>query len=197
MASFPAQVLIIRHGEKPGDPSDDKEGGPDLSVRGSSRAAALPSLFAATQPTLGCPLSPAKGGFSAAYTSVAIAGEAPRFQKPDFIFATQASKHSNRPVETITPTAAALALDVDDKHADADYAKVASDVLTNAKYVGKVVLICWHHGNIPNLAKALGIASPPPWPGPMFDQIWQVTWPNGAATLATPGQELLYGDATA
>jgi hypothetical protein len=36
--------MIIRHGEKLGD-SSDKDGGPDLSTRGSARATALPSFL--------------------------------------------------------------------------------------------------------------------------------------------------------
>ena len=195
--STPAQVLIIRHGEKLGDASGDKDGGPDLSVRGSARAAALTSLFAPRQAQtsqLSCALATAQGGFAGTYNAVSITGSAPPFPTPDFIFATQASTHSNRPVETITPLAAALGLPYDDKHSDKDYAKVASDVLTNPKYVGMVVLICWHHGNIPNLATALGIASPPAWPGTVFDLVWQITWKTGPATLASPGQMLLYGD---
>jgi hypothetical protein len=42
MSKGPKQVLIIRHGEKCGDPKKDDDG--NLSVRGSARAAALPSL---------------------------------------------------------------------------------------------------------------------------------------------------------
>jgi hypothetical protein len=38
-------VMIIRHGEKPGSESSDKDGGKHLSIRGSARAAASPSLF--------------------------------------------------------------------------------------------------------------------------------------------------------
>jgi hypothetical protein len=193
--TYPTQVLIIRHGEKLADASDDKDGGPDLSIRGAARAAALPSLFAPTPPSqLSCALSAIEGGFSGVYTPVSITRSVPRLATPDFLFATQASKHSNRPVETITPLASALGLAVDDKHADADYAKVAGDILTNSKYAGKVVLICWHHGNIPALATSLGIASPPPWPGTVFDRVWQITWSAGHATLATAGQMLLYGD---
>src|SRR5262245_65361857 len=44
-AQLPAMVMMIRHGEKPGSAGDDKNGGKHLSLRGSARAAALPSLF--------------------------------------------------------------------------------------------------------------------------------------------------------
>ena len=44
-AQYPSLVMIIRHGEKPGDPAEDTSGGKHLSALGSARAAALPSLF--------------------------------------------------------------------------------------------------------------------------------------------------------
>jgi broad specificity phosphatase PhoE len=198
--SRPAQVLIIRHGEKLGNPSDDTNGGPDLSVRGSSRAAALTSLFAPAlyqSSELSCALATAPPGFTGSYIPVSIAGSQPRFATPDFIFATKKSHHSNRPVETITPLRSALNLGDDhynDKHPDDDYATVASDILTNSKYEGKVVLICWHHGKIPALAQALGISAPPSWPDTVFDRVWQITWPAEQATLSVQCQMLLYGD---
>ncbi len=193
----PSQVLIVRHGEKLGDPSSDNDGGPHLSTPGSARATALPQLFAPAQPLYGCALSAGKGqSFTGNYVAVQIPGAAPRFSTPDFLFATQASKSSNRPVETITPLSTALNLTYDDKHADGDYAKVASDILTNSKYTGKVVLVCWHHGNIPNLATALGVTNPPDWPGSVFDRVWAISYSNGAASLANEAQTLLYGDST-
>lgn len=199
--SVPAQVLIIRHGEKLGNPSDDTTGGPNLSVRGSSRATALTSLFAPAQyqrSALTCALVSAPHDFTGSYVPVDTPGSQPRFATPDFIFATKTSHHSNRPIETITPLMSALNLaegHFNDKHADDDYAKVASDILTNSKYVGKVVLICWHHGKIPVLAKALGIAAPPKWPAGVFDRVWRITWQGGQATLNIQCQMLLYGDA--
>lgn len=171
MSNLPAQVLVIRHGEKPGDPSNDNDAdGPDLSTRGYERAGALAPYIPAT------------------------------FGAPDFLFATQASKHSNRPVETITPLAQWLKLDINSKHPDDDYAKVAQDILGNAKYHGKCVLICWHHGKIPELTQALG-GNPPvaKWPGEVFDWVWKITYPDGASEpLVLPveniPQLLLYGD---
>src|SRR5262245_55288779 len=166
----PAQVLIVRHGEKLGNPADEVNGGPDLSVRGSARAAALTSLFAPADyrtSELSCALATARPDFTGHYIPVGIAGSQPRFATPDFIFATKESHHSNRPVETITPLRSALGLGDDyynHKHSDDDYAQVASDILTHPKYEGKVVLICWHHGKIPDLATALGAAAPSTWP---------------------------------
>ena len=189
--------MIVRHGEKLGDSSSDKDGGPNLSMRGSARAAALPQLFAPAKTPYGCALSIGKSqSFSGGYVAVTVQGITPRFLTPAFLFATQASKSSNRPVETITPLSAALNLTYDDKHADGDYGKVASDILTNSKYVGAVVLVCWHHGNIPNLAIALGVEKPPPWRGTIFDRVWVISYSGGKASLADDAQELLYGDSS-
>src|SRR5215469_12180260 len=136
--------------------NSSKDGGPNLSMRGSARAAALPQLFAPAATPYGCALNIGKQqSFTGAYEAVQIAGTAPRSSTPAFIFVTKESKGSNRPVETITPLSAALNLIYDDKHSDSDYAKVATDILTHSQYAGKVVLVCWRHGNIPALAEAL------------------------------------------
>jgi len=55
-------------------------------------------------------------------------------------------------------------------------------------------LICWHHGKIPDLAKALGVKRPPKWDGKVFDRVWQITYPKGKASLEDLPQMLLYGD---
>jgi len=198
--SNPAQVLIIRHGEKLGNPADEVNGGPDLSVRGSARAAALTSLFAPADyqtSQLSCALATAHPDFIGSYLPVSIAGGQRRFATPDFIFATKRSHRSNRPVETITPLESALGLSDDHynhEHPEDDYATVATHILTHSKYEGKVVLICWHHGKIPDLTKAFGVAAPPTWPNDVFDRVWQITWPSGQATLKIEYQMLLYGD---
>jgi hypothetical protein len=171
MATLVKQVIIIRHGEKPGDPATDNEGDDiNLSSRGYERAGALSAYIPAT------------------------------FGKPDFLFATQASKRSNRPVETITPLSQELNLEIDSKHADDDFQKVADDILQNSKYAGKLVLICWHHGKIPDLTTALG-GNPPvsPWPGDIFDRVWQIDYPQGTdkpsnLPVSNLPQKLLYGD---
>jgi hypothetical protein len=113
---------------------------------------------------------------------------------PAFVFATKASHYSNRPVETVSALLAAFNQPLDDNHSDGDYAQVASDILTKSKYAGQVVLVCWHHGEIPALAQALGIVQPPPWPGSVFDRVWQLVFSGGTASLSHLPQQLLYGD---
>jgi hypothetical protein len=194
--TFPSSIYIIRHGEKLGDASSDKDGGPDLSIQGSARAAALPSLFVPTD--VSCPLTAGTGNFSGQYITVsAVKPNPPRFQKPDFIFATQKSNNSNRPVETVTPLSITIGLTINSGYANSTSGIDAlAKAILGGQYAGKVVLICWHHGEIPAVATALGVSKPPKWKSSAFDFLWQVTYsPKGKANLKIHHQKLLYGDA--
>ena len=175
----PRQILIIRHGEKPGNAADEDQdpagpvakGAADLSTRGYERAGALAPYFPAT------------------------------FAKPDFLFATKASSSSNRPVETITPLAQALNLTINSQYANTkeDIAKLVAELQSNPMYNGKTVLICWHHGKIPKLAHDLGVSKDKitdPWPDAVFDWVWQIDNSGGKARLTILPQKLLYGDSS-
>jgi hypothetical protein len=195
----PDQVLIIRHGEKLGDPKTDSDGGPDLSIRGSARAAAVPSLFVPAQPEFSCPLAQSQQEFTASYKQIKLQGQPPRLPTPDFIFATKESSHSNRPIETVTPLATALQLTINNGFSDKQkhITAMANEILTTSIYAGKIVLICWHHGTIPNVAIALGAWNPPGWKGTVFDRVWQITYAGGGElSLQDLPQMLLYGDST-
>jgi hypothetical protein len=54
---------------------------------------------------------------------------------------------------------------------DADIEKMVQAVLNEPAFEGEVVLICWHHGKIPAIAKALGVRKPPKWDGKIFDRV--------------------------
>ena len=196
MSKGPKQVLIIRHGEKCGDPKTDDDGGNNLSIRGSARATALPALFAPGQSQLACEFDFVPPGFAGSYEQIPLKGMRPRFPTPETIFATARSKHSQRPIETVTPLAIALKLHINDRFADkdADIKEMTEAILNNTSFAGEIVLICWHHGKIPAIAKALGIARPPKWDGNVFDRVWQINFAKGKATLDDSPQMLLYGD---
>jgi broad specificity phosphatase PhoE len=94
----------------------------------------------------------------------------------DVIFATSHSKNSNRPVETITPLAEALHLSVNQSFANRDYTSLAA-AIRSGSYAGKTVVICWHHGMLPALARALGADNAPAkWPGSSFNVIWKLVY---------------------
>lgn len=163
-ARMPKMIFIIRHGEKP--PAE--AGSPDLNERGQERAKAIPALF----------LSPGQV----------------RFERPDVLFATRATKKSNRPVETIIPLSKALHLPIDDKYGRGELASLVQE-LSSGQYAGKVVLISWHHAEIQELANDLGATDAPAWPSTLFDRIWQIEWIHGKAHLTSLPQMLLPGDA--
>ncbi len=214
---FPSVVMIIRHGEKPGDPANEN-GGPHLSILGSARAAALPSLFTpdptqspAVSPQLVCDLTAGtESEFSGVYSNSTIQVGESRFPTPKFLFATAPTNSSSRPVETITPTAQALqffnndpGLTINDSYTnDSDGINaLTSQILQNPNtYAGQVVLICWHHGTIPQLTEVFGVPSSQlpwsKWPSTVFDLVFYITWPSGQAHLGINTQELLYGDSS-
>ena len=163
----PAVVYVIRHAEKPAP----EENSPDLTPTGFKRAEVLPSLFVQMP---GLP--------------------APRLPKPDAVFATARSKSSNRPVETVTPLAQFLKLPLHHEFDERATGPIAAEVL-GGKYAGKVVLICWHHGQIPALAAALGVTdAPAAWDAQVFNQIWKITYSAGQAKLTIISESLLPGD---
>ena len=165
ISQAPATILLIRHAEKLTD------GRMDLSPVGFERAKVLPLLFGRAE--------------------ITISHGLPR---PDFLFATHVSAHSNRPVETITPLADALKLPISSEIDDKDFATLAAELLSG-KYAGKVVLVAWHHGSLPGLARALGAVPPyDPWPETQFDRVWRVDYRDGKAVLTDLPQGLLAGD---
>ena len=214
-AQFPKKVMIIRHGEKPGNP-ENEDGGPNLSILGSARAAALPSLFTsdatkspATLAQLTWHLATgADDKFKGKYVDSTLKAGQARFSTPKFLFATHPSHSSSRPVETITPTAQALQLFNNDPgltinhkftNDNAGITGLKSEILGNpGTYGDKVILICWHHGTIPELTEALGVQPCQlpwsKWPSTVFDLVFSITWPSGQAQLSISTQQLLYGD---
>jgi len=145
------------------------DGRMDLSPTGFERAKRLPKLFLP-------------------------AGVRPDLPMPQVIFATHMSTHSNRPVETVTPLADALHLSIDNSIMDDDVAELAA-TLMSGKYAGKVVLVAWHHGKIPQLATALGVTPPyTPWPAEQFDRVWRIDYVDGKGTLRDLPHQLMPGD---
>ena len=136
-----------------------------LNDRGRARAQALPGLFTS------------------------------RFATPEVLFAARRSKLSNHAFETIEPLAQALRLPIDDHLPDGKFAVLATLLLTDPRYSGKRVLVCWHHESIPRLARALGATNAPPkWRDKVYDQVWRLRYAEGSVTFEPLPQQLLPGD---
>jgi hypothetical protein len=196
----PRLVYLVRHGEKLGDPDNDGDGGPHLAIQGSARASALPSLFLPSSSVLSAQINLAGNTLAEGYVPEPVAGIAPRFETPDFIFATADSANSSRPRETISPTALALGRPFDStsySHKPEGVAGLSAALLGGA-YAGKVILVCWHHGSIPAVAGGLGVAAPPAWPGStVFDRVWAIDFTQAPLAIVDQPQRLLFGDSQA
>ncbi len=150
----PAQVVIVRHGEKPAV-------GNELNQRGCERAYLLPKFFL-SNPTIERFGRPA-GVYAAAPTHPGS---------------------SVRAIETIAPTAQALNLAVRDPATREQYSVIVPEILSNPAFDGKTVLMAWEHGAIPGLARAFGAnlpASMAKWPNRVFDQAWVLRFSGSSA----------------
>jgi phosphohistidine phosphatase SixA len=124
--------------------------------------------------------------------SIGLARLLPKLVKPDFVFASTSTRHSDRPYQTIRPTADKLRLDVSTKYADKATKKMVKE-LRKKKFRNKTILICWHHGQMPKLIRELGHTSPyKPWPEELFDRIISID----AHGLTNLPQRILFGDAS-
>jgi hypothetical protein len=138
--------------------AEKPDSGPDLAVAGRERALAYIAFF----------------------QNYSLNGASLKF---DFLFAAADSEASYRPVQTITPVSWAINLSINAKHADTDFQKVADDILGNAKYDNTNILICWHHGEILDLATALGAKGlpaaanwPTKWPKEVYGWVLQLCY---------------------
>jgi broad specificity phosphatase PhoE len=101
------------------------------------------------------------------------------FGQPQFIIASSISKGSARSIETMKPLSDKIAVPIEATHAAQDYGALASQLLSDLRYADTLIVICWHHANIPSLAQALGAKSgsyPDPWDPQVFNLILELTY---------------------
>lgn len=171
-------LMIIRHAEKPrhgdgphGITPDGETDKHSLTVDGWVRAGALVGLFA---PSRG---KPAAG-----------------LSRPDTVYGAGFGRgQSKRSVQTVTPLAARLGLDVINRYAEGDEARLAKELTARPG----ATVVSWHHEAIPEFADHLGEVAPLPprhWPGDRFDVVWVFTYNGGGWRFAQVPQLLLPGD---
>jgi phosphohistidine phosphatase SixA len=96
------------------------------------------------------------------------------FGRPDFLIAAANSPKSRRSKLTLKPLKCATGLEIDDTVKNEDFEKLARRLLTQPRYAGKLVVVCWHQGKLPKLAKALGAPAgsyPDKWGREVFDRV--------------------------
>jgi len=99
--------------------------------------------------------------------------------KLEYLFATKDSGNSHRPRLTLDPFAKALGLKIDSRFSNDQFQQLAQEI--QAHPPGTNILICWHHGNIPQLLGALGadpkkILPNGKWPDEQFDWLIQLRY---------------------
>ena len=121
--------------------------------------------------------------------------------EPGVILVADDSKHSHRPRLTVQPFAKAANLPIDDSIGNKQPADLAAELRANDQ--GKVILICWHHGQIPALLRALG-AGPETllpdgkWPRTVYDWVIMVSYDENGRLIPEStrriSEHLLPGD---
>src|ERR1044071_6963793 len=99
--------------------------------------------------------------------------------EPNAVLVAADSKHSHRPRLTVQPFAKAANLPIDNRFANKQPADLATELRTN--YQGKIILVCWHHGQIPALLRALGadpatLLSSGKWPRDVYDWVIMISF---------------------
>ena len=113
-----------------------------------------------------------------------------KIKVPDYTYVPalktdKATTHS-RMFQTVTPFAVKYNLTINSKYGGNDFAALSKSVF---KKTGTVLMV-WNHSEIPELAKALGVNSPPDWAQADFDSIWMITYAGGKAQLAQDKESL-------
>jgi hypothetical protein len=108
--------------------------------------------------------------------------------KLDCLIATADSKNSHRPRLTLTPLSQALKMPLDTRFKDKNFEGLADDLRSTPH--GKHILICWHHGAIPELVHALG-ADPAQllpdgeWPASVFGWLIELRYDHDGKLKAS------------
>lgn len=164
--AVPAEIIILRHAEKPAT-------GSELNERGWERARALPDSFLRDARLL-------EHG-----RAVAI-----------YVGAPAKAGGSVRSIQTMQPTAQALQLKLHEEITRDEIDRLAKAILTDPAYNGKTVVVCWEHKKIPGMLKALGCTTGPDfWADEVYDRFWVLDFADGRAVqLRDLPQRLLPGD---
>jgi broad specificity phosphatase PhoE len=122
-------------------------------------------------------------------------------RQPDDVLVAADSKQSHRPRLTVEPFAKAAKLPIDSRFGNKQPTDLAAELRAN--HDGKVILICWHHGQIPALLRALGAAPETlipngKWPKTVYDWVIMASFDENGRLI--PGstkrisERLLQGD---
>jgi broad specificity phosphatase PhoE len=122
-------------------------------------------------------------------------------RKPDEVLVARDSKQSHRPRLTVEPFAKAAKLPINSNFGNKQPADLAAELRAN--HQGKVILVCWHHGQIPALLRALGAAPEillpnGKWPKTVYDWVIMASFDENGRLIPEStkriSEHLLQGD---
>lgn len=166
LSAMPSQIVLIRHAEK--DAS-----GTYLSLKGRQRAAALVPTF------LSAPFLLHYG------TPAAI-----------YVMKSGSKAPAVRWAQTVMFLADDLDMPLNNQYNRREIKELVKEIKESEEYEGKMVLICWSHGELPKIASLFGAKkAPQKWDREVYDRFWVLTFQeNGQMAFEDRPQKLLYGD---
>ncbi len=167
LVGVPKNVIITRHADKV------MPHGYCLSLQGLERASALPYYFSGT----------------------------PLYNNPPITHVFAAYSNREHPhircEQTCKPIADHLKLPLNTKYSEHQSNVLAQEILTHPHYNNTTVLICWNHQYIHSLILALGGEDTGYWPDNIFDQVYMLTFNEGAKPKVQKVlQQLMFRDRT-
>lgn len=146
IAAMPAQIIMMRHGEKPPQ-------GNELSQQGWERAKALPSLFENRS-------------------------EFQQFGRPVALYAMTPAKPggSIRAIQTLKFVSEKLKVTINSEFTRDQVAELVKDISNNKNFENKMIVICWEHTVLIDIAKELGVENSLDWPSIQYDRVWLLTY---------------------
>ncbi len=144
--AMPAQILLIRHGEKP-------DQGSELSEQGWQRAKALPKLF----------LNRSE------FTSHGL---------PVVFYAMSPSKPggSVRAIQTVKMASEQFHVPIETRFTRDQVSELAASIKNDQSLNGKMIVICWEHKVLLDIAAKLGVKQRLDWPSEQYDRVWNLTY---------------------
>jgi len=122
-------------------------------------------------------------------------------REPNDVLVAADSKQSHRPRLTVEPFAKAAKLPINSSFGNKQPADLAAELRAN--HQGKVILVCWHHGQIPALLRALGAAPETllpngKWPKTVYDWVIMASFDENGRLIPEStkriSEHLLQGD---
>ena len=147
----PAQVILLRHAEKPSS-------GPELSEIGFRRAQLIPHYFQTHSNLM--EFGPPEAIIAASPSRV---------------------MGSIRSIQTVAPLASRFELPVNDRFKKDEIAPLASALFNTPRWHNRTVVVCWNRQGLPELAQKLGANAPIYWDKNCFNKFWIIRYKDELA----------------